>query len=56
MKFKVTYTIPFSPNSELREQTFEEEISCSDAQTARKRIYKKYHNANIISLVQTSFF
>jgi hypothetical protein len=55
MKFRVTYTIPFSPDPELREKVFQEEVSCGDSQTVRKRIYKKHHNANIVSIECISF-
>jgi len=56
MRFKVTYTVPFSPNPDLRTEVFEEEISCTDPKTARKKIYEKHPNASISSMVQISFF
>jgi hypothetical protein len=55
MKYKVTYTIPFSVDPELREKIFEEEITATDSQSARKKIYGKYHNAKITSLIVKSY-
>jgi hypothetical protein len=56
MIFKVTYTVPFSADPEIRQQLFEEQVNASDSQSARKKIYKKHHNANILSLDCISYF
>lgn len=49
-RYKVTYTIPFSPDPELRTKLFEDEFVSSDSTAARKEIYKKYPNAQIQTL------
>ena len=50
MKYRVTYKVPFSPDPEIRNQLFEEEVTATDSNSARKVIFKKYHNASIQSL------
>jgi hypothetical protein len=50
MKYRVTYKVPFSPDPEIREKLFEEEIMATDSNSARKVIFKKFHNASIVSL------
>lgn len=55
MKYKITYSIPFSPDPELREKLFEEVISATNTQSAREQVFKKHPTASIKSLVQVSF-
>lgn len=49
-KYKVVYTIPYSPDSDISKTVFEEEIISTDATGARKVVYKKHHNAQIQEL------
>jgi len=46
-KYNVVYTVPFSPDAEIRGTVFEEEIVTSDSTAARKEVFKKYPNAQI---------
>lgn len=50
-KYRVVYTVPYSPDAQIRETVFQEEIITSDSTAARKEVYKKHPNAQIQDLL-----
>jgi len=50
MLYKVKYSIPFSPDPEVRDKIFEEDVYANHSQEVRKNVFGRHPNASIISV------